>query len=207
MYTILVLPHPQQWVGYCPVSAAGLRGEHLVRVGQCCRWCLEAGPTHGMGRSISLLSNCSWFENEQACLQPFTEKGILQVCFFFFLCFPDTAPKGWRRLISSDGRLWDRPGQGKWPGVSALLRQTPQLGPGLAPCNVCTPDLATLADPASLLPPLQNCAEEASVSSLALSYPQDKQQEGALKVPPVPQAPARQLRCVSPLTHKACPAP
>lgn len=45
------------------------------------------------------------------------------------------------------------------------------------------------------------------MSSLALSYPQDKQQEGALKVPPVPQAPARQLRCVSPLTHKACPAP
>lgn len=87
MYTILVLPHPQQWVGYCPVSAAGLRGEHLVRVGQCCRWCLEAGPTHGMGRSISLLSNCSWFENEQACLQPFTEKGILQVCFFFSSVF------------------------------------------------------------------------------------------------------------------------
>lgn len=134
-------------------------------------------------------------------------KKVFSKFVFFFLCFPDTAPKGWRRLISSDGRLWDRPGQGKWPGVSALLRQTPQLGPGLAPCNVCTPDLATLADPASLLPPLQNCAEEASVSSLALSYPQDKQQEGALKVPPVPQAPARQLRCVSPLTHKACPAP
>lgn len=45
------------------------------------------------------------------------------------------------------------------------------------------------------------------MSSLALSCPQEKQQEGALKVPPVPQAPARQLRCDSPVTHKACPAP
>ena len=35
-----------------------------------------------MGPSISLLSNCSWFENEQACLRPFNRERYSSLFFF-----------------------------------------------------------------------------------------------------------------------------
>lgn len=39
-----------------------------------------------------------------------------------FLCFSDSAPPVWGRHVSSDGQLWDCPGNGEWPKLCALPR-------------------------------------------------------------------------------------
>lgn len=112
-------PSPCQ-SGQCPGHGStrdglgwdGVGCEHGLQVG----WlCLGCGHMQGHP-SLSLPLGCSNFINEQPCLQPFTKKRYIPSLLSHF---PDTTSAGQRRLISSDGRLWDHPGHGEWPGACA----------------------------------------------------------------------------------------
>lgn len=83
---------------------------------------------------------------DRPALRPSPRKDFFCVCVFS--CFPDRTPAGWRRLVSSDGGLWDRAGHGERPGACAPPRWHPQRGRRL---SVCTrprpPPPATLTGP------------------------------------------------------------